>query len=83
MKSLRLQLLLGTALGTTAVLLVSSAALYALISRTLRSEFDASLAAKARSLTALAEQEEDGLEFELTESERGMQAIDIELASKL
>jgi two-component system heavy metal sensor histidine kinase CusS len=67
MRSLRVQLLLGTALGTTAVLLVSAAVLYALIRRTLWAEFDESLAAKARSLMALAEQEEDGLEFELTE----------------
>lgn len=67
MRSLRLQLLLGTALGTTAVLLVSGAVLYALISRTLRAGFDQSLAAKARSLAALAEQDNDGLEFELTE----------------
>lgn len=68
MRSLRLQLLLGTALGTTAVLLVSCAVLYALISRTLRAEFDESLAARARFLTALAEHDEDGLEFELTEA---------------
>ncbi|MFH1748340.1 MAG: ATP-binding protein [Planctomycetota bacterium] len=67
MRSLRLQLLLGTALGITAVLLVSGVVLYALISRTLWDEFDQSLAAKARSLTALTEQDGDGLEFELTE----------------
>jgi two-component system heavy metal sensor histidine kinase CusS len=65
MKSLRLQLLLGTALGTTAVLLVSGGVLYALISRVLRADFDDALAAKARSLAALAELDEDGLEFEL------------------
>ena len=67
MKSLRVQLLVGTALGTTAVLLACGAALYALISATLWAEFDESLAAKARSLAALAEQDEDGLEFELAE----------------
>jgi hypothetical protein len=44
MKSLRVQLLVGTALGMAAVLIVSGAVLYALISGTLRSEFDASLA---------------------------------------
>jgi Zn-dependent membrane protease YugP len=60
MKSLRVQLLVGTALGTAAVLIVSGAVLYALISGTLRSEFDASLSARARSLMALAEQDEDG-----------------------
>jgi two-component system sensor histidine kinase QseC len=67
MRSLRVQLLVRTALGITGVLLVSGAVLYALISRTLWAEFDESLAATARSLTALAEQEEEGLEFELTE----------------
>jgi two-component system heavy metal sensor histidine kinase CusS len=67
MKSLRVQLLVGTALGMTAVLIVSGAVLYALISGTLRSEFDASLGARARSLMALAEQDEEGMEFELTE----------------
>jgi uncharacterized iron-regulated membrane protein len=60
MKSLRVQLLVGTALGTAAVLIVSGVVLYALISGTLRSEFDASLSARARSLMALAEQDEDG-----------------------
>jgi two-component system heavy metal sensor histidine kinase CusS len=67
MKSLRVQLLLGTVLGMAAVLIVSGVVLYALISGTLRSEFDASLSARARSLMALAEQDEDGMEFELTE----------------
>ena len=67
MRSLRVQLLVGTALGTTVVLLLCGAGLYALISRALRAEFDDSLAARARSLTALAEQEEEGPEFELTE----------------
>ena len=67
MNSLRLRLLLGTALGTAAVLVVSGVVLYALISRTLWAEFDAALATKACSLAALAEQDEDGLELEPTE----------------
>lgn len=66
MRSLRLQLLLGIAVGTTAVLLVSGGVLYALISRTLWADFDEALAAKARSLAALVELDEDGLEFELS-----------------
>jgi two-component system sensor histidine kinase QseC len=57
----------GTALGTTAVLLVSGVALYVVISRALWTQFDDALAARARSLTALAEQEDGILEFELTE----------------
>ena len=67
MKSLRLQLLVGTALGTIAVFIVSGAVLYALIGRSLRGEFDASLGARARSLMALVEWDEGGLESELTE----------------
>lgn len=67
MRSLRVRLLIGTALGMTAVLLVTGAVLYALISRTLRAEFDTALAGKARSLAALVEQEGAGLEFDLTE----------------
>ncbi len=67
MKSLRTSLLVGTGLATTAVLLASGVVLHALIRNALWAEFDASLAAKARSLAALAEEDEDGLEFELTE----------------
>ncbi|MBU0640195.1 MAG: sensor histidine kinase N-terminal domain-containing protein [Planctomycetes bacterium] len=67
MKSLRVQLLVGTALGTALVLLVSGALLYALISRALWAAFDHALAAKARSLTALAEQDQGRLEFDLAE----------------
>ncbi|MCH8804503.1 MAG: sensor histidine kinase N-terminal domain-containing protein [Planctomycetes bacterium] len=67
MKSLRFQLLAGISLGMAAVLLASGAVFYTLISRTLRTEFDESLAGKARSLTALAEQERNQLDFELTE----------------
>lgn len=67
MRSLRTQLLAGTALGMVAVLLVSGVALYALVGRALREEFDDSLAARARSLSALVEQEHGELEFELAE----------------
>ncbi|MEW6249242.1 MAG: ATP-binding protein [Planctomycetota bacterium] len=65
MRSLRRELLLGTALATAAVLLVCGVVLYALIRRTLWADFDAALVAKARSLAALLEQNEDGLESEL------------------
>lgn len=68
MKSLRAQLLLGMTLGMTVVLLVCGALLYALISRTLWAEFDEALAAKARSLAALTEQDEEGLDFEPAET---------------
>lgn len=68
MRSLRLRLVLGTAACTVAVLLGSGAVLYVLISKTLWAEFDAALAGKARSLATLAEQERDGLEFELAET---------------
>jgi len=68
MRSLRSQLLLGTATGTTLVLLASSALLYALISRALWSEFDASLATKLRSLTVMVEQEDGQLELDFHEA---------------
>ena len=68
MRSLRLQLLLGTAPSTIAVLLVFGAVLYALINQTLWAEFDQSLAAKARLLATLTEQEHDGLDFEPVET---------------
>jgi len=65
MRSLRRELLLGTAVATAAVLLVCGVVLYALIRRTLWADFDAALVAKARALAALLEQNEDGLESEL------------------
>lgn len=65
MKSLRRQLLTATVYGMAIVLLLCGVALYALLSRTLRADFDAALAAKARSLAALFELDEDGLESEL------------------
>lgn len=68
MRSLRSQLLVGTAVGATIVLVASSVVLYALISRTLWSDFDASLTSKARSLAALAEQDGDKLELEFDEA---------------
>ncbi len=67
MKSLRARLQLGVALGTTVVFLSSGILLYALVRRTLQTEFDGALADKARSLAALADQDEDGLDFELNE----------------
>ena len=68
MRSLRSQLLLGTATGTTLVLLASSALLYALISRALWSEYDASLATKLRSLAVMVEQEGGQLELDFHEA---------------
>lgn len=65
MRSLRLQLLLGLTIGTLSVLLLCCVVLYALIERLLRAEFDEALATKARSLAALVELDEDGLESEL------------------
>lgn len=66
MHSLRRQLHLGTALGTTVVLVACGVALHALVSRTLRAGFDAALETKARSLTTLFETDEDALESDLT-----------------
>ena len=67
MASLRGQLVIGTGLATALVLLAALTGLYALIDWTLRAEFDAALAARARALTALAEQDRQGVDFELTE----------------
>ncbi len=68
MRSLRSQLLLGTVLATTAVLLFAGGVLYALVRQTLWAQFDQALAAKARSLASLVEQDEDGLESELLDA---------------
>ena len=68
MGSLRSRLLLGTAAGITAVLLISGAMLYALLDTTLRTSFDEALASRARSLTALIEQEGGRLEVDLAEA---------------
>lgn len=65
MRSLRGRLLVGSVLGTIAVLVVAGGVLYTMVARTLRTGFDEALAARARSLTALVEQDEDGLESEL------------------
>ena len=67
MSSIRTKLVLGTAVGTTAVLLLCGLGLYVLIGRTLWAEFDEALATRARALTALAEQDGDRVDFELTE----------------
>lgn len=68
MKSLRFQLLLGLALGVSVVFAAAGFLLDAAIARTLAVEFDALLVAKARALSALAEQDEDGLNFESIQS---------------
>jgi two-component system heavy metal sensor histidine kinase CusS len=68
MKSLRAQLSLGLAVGLAVVFIASGALLDALIRRSVLAEFDDALASKARSLAALVENNEDGIEFELTES---------------
>ena len=68
MKSLRFQLLAGTTIGMTLVLLVAGGALYVLVGRMLGEEFDRALAAKGSALASLIDQDEDGLEFELADA---------------
>lgn len=68
MKTLQARLLISTAIGTTLVLLVSGTVLYVLVRQSLWTEFDESLASKARSLAALVEQENDRLEVEFDEA---------------
>lgn len=67
MRTLRARLLLGTALGTALILTVFSFALYGVVRTALWSEFDDGVAAKARSLAALVEQEGDKVELEFDE----------------
>lgn len=69
MTSLKSRLLRGVLVGSTTVLVVSSLILFALIHRALQSEFDDSLVLRARSLATLVEHDEDGIDFELTESQ--------------
>lgn len=64
MRSLRGRLLLGTGIGSTVVLLAAGLILYALVRMSLREEFDATLAAKARALMTLVEQDGDKIDFE-------------------
>lgn len=67
MKSLRAQLVLGLSVGLAVVFLASGALLDTLIRRSVWAAFDEALVSKARSLAALVENNEDGIEFELTE----------------
>ncbi len=69
MVSLRRRLLVGTALGTGAVLLVSGIALYAMMRASLYSQFDDSLRQKAHTLASLIEQDDEGIELEFTEAD--------------
>ncbi|MBL8877827.1 MAG: sensor histidine kinase N-terminal domain-containing protein [Phycisphaerales bacterium] len=68
MQSLRAQLLFGAALGSAAVLLASGAIIYTLVARSLWSEFDRALAAKARTLATMVEFDEAGLESDLVDA---------------
>jgi len=70
MRSLQSRLLVGTAIGTVLVLSASGLVLYLLVRSSLFAEFDDLLAAKARALSALVEQE--GHEFEMEFDDRGM-----------
>lgn len=65
MHTLRARLLVGTAAGTALVLLIFCITLYAIVSTSLWREFDDSLATKVRSLAALVERDEDGVQVEL------------------
>lgn len=65
MRTLRARLLWGAVVGTGLVLLASAVALFAIVRSALWSAYDESLVSKARSLAALVEEDEDGIEFEL------------------
>ncbi|MBN1509658.1 MAG: sensor histidine kinase N-terminal domain-containing protein [Sedimentisphaerales bacterium] len=68
MRTLRTRLLIGTGAGATIVLLAAGILLYTLVRGALWREFDESLAAKARSLAAMAEQENGKLELEFDDA---------------
>lgn len=59
---------MGTTLGTTAVLLVSGAGLFALVSKALFNEFDQALSGKAATLAATVEFTQSGVDLEFVEA---------------
>jgi two-component system heavy metal sensor histidine kinase CusS len=63
-RSLRSRLLLGTGIASTVILLAAGVILYLLVRMALVEEFNAVLAAKARALAALVEQDGDKVDFE-------------------
>ena len=67
MRSLRTRLMVGTGLTTALLVGAASVTLYFLVRSTLYAEFDQLLAARARALAALVEQDQDHVEVELTE----------------
>lgn len=67
MRTLRARLLLGTAMGTGFILSACALILYMTVRAELWTEFDESLATKARSLAALVEQDGEEVELELDE----------------
>jgi two-component system heavy metal sensor histidine kinase CusS len=67
MRSLSVQLLIGTAVGMVGILLLSGLALDALFSQAVRDRFDRELLAKAQSLATLLEEDHGDVEFEALE----------------
>ncbi len=67
MRSLRSRLLLGSAVGTIALLSAAGLVVYLLVRARLTAQFDGALAATARSLAYLAEQEHGEIDLEFTE----------------
>lgn len=71
MKSIRRNLVLGLTSALILLILVAGFALYGVLRRILRSEFDAGLRSKARALVMLTEAEDDGeVEFEFSDQRR-------------
>ena len=69
MRTLRGRLLLGTAVGTGLVLSASALALYMVVRAALWAEFDEALISKARSLSALVEQDRSEIETDIDEAD--------------
>ncbi len=68
MHSLGARLVWRLSIGIIAVLALAGVAIEALLARTLRTDFDEALIRRARDLTALFEQDQDGLESELLDT---------------
>jgi len=66
-RSMQGRLLAGTLVSTAGVLSVAGIAIYVLVRASLWAEFDGAMADKARTMTAMVEQDEDDIELEFKE----------------
>lgn len=69
MSSIRARLMVGTAIGVAAMFAIASVVIYWVTRSSLYAQFDDGLAARARTLSALVEQEGDAIETDLAREE--------------